>query len=353
MVRNEVEAMKLLSKIFLAFGLLALVPTLGHAQGVTRVCTESVNSVTGQNNCQDVSASNPFPVNASVSVGGFAPGGAYATPLSVSNSTGNVALPAGTEVVVYNVGANAVYVKLGTSNAVTATTSDDYIPSGGALALTVGSNTYLAAITGSSTSTLNISGGTGLPTGWGGGGSSGGGTVTQGTAASSGPWIFTPWIASAVNSATNGTYENLLQGNAVLSATNGLYTNLLQGNAVLSSSNPIFATLEGPLGAQTTAASVAVVSKPNNYAPLGYQQITAGTLASSTTLTVPATSTIAVIQVEAAGVRWRDDGTAPTATVGMLLAPGNTLTLSGAAELAAVAFILSSGSPILDVSYYK
>ena len=77
---------------------------------------------------------------------------------------------------------------------------------------------------------------------------SGGGssvTVTQGTAASSGPWIMTPWIAGAVNSATNGTYGNLLQGNAVLSATNGIYANLLQGNAVLSSSNPIFATVTG------------------------------------------------------------------------------------------------------------
>ena len=216
--------MKLLSKIFLAFGLLALVPNLAHAQGVTRICQETVNSVTGANNCVDVSAANPFNVNASVSVGGFAPGGSYISPLSVTNSSSNAALPTGTEVVVYNVGANAVYVKLGTSNAVTATTSDDYISAGGALALTVGSNTYIAAITAASTSTLNVSGGAGLPTGWGGGGGSGGGgTVTQGAAASSGPWIFTPWIAGAVNSATNGLYFDLLQGNAVLSATNPIF----------------------------------------------------------------------------------------------------------------------------------
>src|SRR5208282_1329285 len=152
---------------------------------------------------------------------------------------------------VYNVGANAVYVKLGTSNAVTATTSDDYISAGGALALTVGSNTYIAAITATSTSTLNVSGGAGLPTGWcGGGGGGGGGTVTQGTAAASGPWIFTPWIAGAVNSATNGLYDNLLQGNAVLSATNGLYSNLLQGNVALSLTNPLFAA--SPIGPTVT-----------------------------------------------------------------------------------------------------
>jgi len=64
-------------------------------------------------------------------------------------------------------------------------------------------------------------------------------TATQGTAAGSGPWIMTPWIAGAVNSATNGTYSNTLQGNAALSATNGLYSNLLQGNAALSTSNPV------------------------------------------------------------------------------------------------------------------
>ena len=56
-----------------------------------------------------------------------------------------------------------------------------------------------------------------------GGGGGGGGTVTQGPAASSGPWIFTPWIAGAVNSATNGIYSNLLQGNAALSLTNPLF----------------------------------------------------------------------------------------------------------------------------------
>jgi len=239
--------MKLLSKIFLALGLLALVPNLAHAQGVTRICQETVNSVTGANNCVDVSATNPFNVNASVSVGGFAPGGSYISPLSVTNSSSNVALPTGTEVVVYNVGANAVYVKLGTSNAVTATTSDDYISAGGALALTVGSNTYIAAITAASTSTLNVSGGAGLPTGWGGGGGSGGGgTVTQGPAASSGPWIFTPWIAGAVNSATNGIYTNLLQGNAALSLTNPLF---------VAPSTAAAWTLSGPFGTSTSLAN--------------------------------------------------------------------------------------------------
>ena len=79
--------------------------------------------------------------------------------------------------------------------------------------------------------------------GGGGGASGGGGTVNQGTAAGSGPWIVTPWIAGAVNSATNGLYANNLQGNAVLSATNGLYTNVLQGNAVLGATNGLYTNI--------------------------------------------------------------------------------------------------------------
>jgi hypothetical protein len=71
-------------------------------------------------------------------------------------------------------------------------------------------------------------------------------TVVQGAAASSGPWIFTPWIAGAVNSATNGTYVNLLQG-----------------NAVVASGNPIFATLEGVVPLPTGAATSALQTTGN------------------------------------------------------------------------------------------
>jgi len=136
------------------------------------------------------SSSNPGYVQGSLSasLSGFAPAGAYAT-LSVSTTSGNVALPAGSTIVVYNTGANAAFVKLGASGGA-ATTGNDMVAPGGALALTVGTNAYLAAITASGTTMLNISGGAGLPTGWG-GGSGGGGTVAQGTAAAaSGAWPF-------------------------------------------------------------------------------------------------------------------------------------------------------------------
>lgn len=223
--------MKLISKIFLALGLLALGAGGAYAQGVTRLCQESVSSVTGANNCVDVSATNPLNVT-----GGGGGGGAITAPL----------------------GTNAIAASV----AVTPATSSSW-------------------------------------------------TAAQATAAN-------------LNATVVGT-----------------------GTFVSQSS------ITGPLGAQNTTASVAVVSKPNALAPLGYQQITAGTLASATSLTVPSGATIAIAQVETANVRWRDDGTAPTATVGMILTPSTQIVFSGAVELAAAQFILQAGSPILDISYYK
>jgi hypothetical protein len=88
------------------------------------------------------------------------------------------------------------------------------------------------------------------------------------------------------------------------------------------------------------------------FVALGYQQIPAATLASATPLEVPAGANFAVIQAEAAAVRWRDDKTAPTATVGMILSnTGNNLEYSG--TLANLEFIAETGSPILNVSYYR
>lgn len=86
--------------------------------------------------------------------------------------------------------------------------------------------------------------------------------------------------------------------------------------------------------------------------PLGYQQISAATLASATKLTVPTGASSAVINVNPTGtaVRYRDDGTAPDATHGAVVGGLSTLTYNG--DLSAIQFILSTGSPILDVLYY-
>ena len=89
---------------------------------------------------------------------------------------------------------------------------------------------------------------------------------------------------------------------------------------------------------------------------IGYQQITS--LSSAQSLTVPLLDktglnqkpTFALITPEAQNVRWRDDGVAPTATVGMPLAVGVTLQYDG--DLSKIQFIEQAGSAKLNISYY-
>lgn len=90
---------------------------------------------------------------------------------------------------------------------------------------------------------------------------------------------------------------------------------------------------------------------------LGYQQITS--LSSSTGLTLPATDpnglnctpAFALIIAETQGVRWRDDGVAPTTTVGMPLAVGIPLQYDG--DLSKIRFIEQTAGAKLNISYYR
>ena len=89
--------------------------------------------------------------------------------------------------------------------------------------------------------------------------------------------------------------------------------------------------------------------------PLGYVQILNATLAASTgiVMPVPIPSYVpgyVIIQCQGGVVRWRDDGVAPTATVGMSLPSGAELDYPG--DISAIRFISSSGTPILDISLY-
>jgi hypothetical protein len=89
---------------------------------------------------------------------------------------------------------------------------------------------------------------------------------------------------------------------------------------------------------------------------LGYEQITS--LSASTALTVPTVDvngtacrpTVAIIIPQTQAVRWRDDGTAPTASIGMPLAAGVTLQYDG--DLTQIRFIQQTASAVLNVSYY-
>lgn len=89
---------------------------------------------------------------------------------------------------------------------------------------------------------------------------------------------------------------------------------------------------------------------------IGYQQITS--LSAAANLTVPTTDksgnkqqpTFALIIAESKDVRWRDDGTAPTASVGMPLAVGVPLQYDG--DLTNIKFIETAASAKINISYY-
>lgn len=95
----------------------------------------------------------------------------------------------------------------------------------------------------------------------------------------------------------------------------------------------------------TNAASSAATS----WTQLGFQQITA--LTSATNLTAPAGTNMALICAEGASVRWRDDGTPPTATIGMPVSAGQCFNYMG--TFATIQFIQVTATASLDVSYYR
>ena len=85
------------------------------------------------------------------------------------------------------------------------------------------------------------------------------------------------------------------------------------------------------------------------YVPMGYQAITP---TSSTALTVPARAQFALIRTEVQAVRWTDEGTTPTTTVGVLLAVADpAMWYSG--DLKALLFFEDVAGALVKISYYR
>jgi hypothetical protein len=89
--------------------------------------------------------------------------------------------------------------------------------------------------------------------------------------------------------------------------------------------------------------------------PLGYSQIadlsTAKGLGAGSLGAIPAGSAYAVVVAEAQDVRWRDDATDPTGTVGMLLTKGTPFTYDG--PLSKIKFIQTAATAKLNIAFYK
>lgn len=85
--------------------------------------------------------------------------------------------------------------------------------------------------------------------------------------------------------------------------------------------------------------------------PLGYQQMTS--LGSATALpSIPAKARYALVICASQTVNWRDDGSAPTTSVGMPLTT-NTPIIFAEQPLSAVEIIQTASSATCNVSYYQ
>ena len=107
--------------------------------------------------------------------------------------------------------------------------------------------------------------------------------------------------------------------------------------------------IASPVGYQGSA--LRVVDQPYTLTPRGCGQITS--LSAAVHLTPPTGAILAVISVEGQPVRWRDDGTAPTAAVGILTPVVTSAPMTYGGSLSAIQFIQTAASATIDVCYYQ
>lgn len=301
-------------RFLLAWVILALSVSAANAQTTSRPCYAADGN--GSQPCTYVSPTTPMPVTGtfSASIAGFPTTQTTGTPISVTTGGVSGTLPAGAVVVATNVGTtNGAYCKLGAS----ATTSDQYIaPSGGWFAFTVGAATQLTCITGTSTTTVNMVGGSGLPTGTGGGGGVANQSVNisqmGGTAINSGCVGALSGFSTAIPATVCGLF-----GVYVINTTT-------LGQQLASASSPVVAPVLTVAGAAVVKGGVPVVNGGSNYLAVAASQ-TATVLQTSTGATgdylshcviYPATTSPGVVTVF--------DSTNTAANSAILFAGGST-----------------------------
>ena len=92
--------------------------------------------------------------------------------------------------------------------------------------------------------------------------------------------------------------------------------------------------------------------------PMGFEQITVSTVSIGFTATLAyptggPQADMAQITIETNAARYRDDGIAPSATVGYPIAVGNAYMVCGTPAIKAARFIRQSSDGTLNVSYYR
>ena len=92
--------------------------------------------------------------------------------------------------------------------------------------------------------------------------------------------------------------------------------------------------------------------------PMGFEQITVSnvSIGFTSTLAYPTggiTADMAQITIETNAARYRDDGIAPTATVGFPIAVGGSYMVCGLQAIKQARFIRQAADGTLNVSYYR
>lgn len=122
--------------------------------------------------------------------------------------------------------------------------------------------------------------------------------------------------------------------------------------AIAASTFLIWECLVALIPASPASAQVAVPGQP--LVPLGYCQLTSIDAAAALTACsdgIPSGATCAIITAEAQAVRWRDDATNPSATVGMPVAVGAPFFYAG--MLSKFRVISQTSGAKLNVSFYR
>lgn len=141
-------------------------------------------------------------------------------------------------------------------------------------------------------------------------------------------------LSSCVRALFTGT------GSGTSLTTSAVTGIILSGDSVAGTGVPAGTTIVSQTSGTTGGAGVYVTS--------------AATTSSGASLTsggIPSGARSAYIEAETAGVRYRDDGGAPTAAIGMIIGSGTGIFYPG--TLSALRFILQTGSPLVNVAFYR
>jgi hypothetical protein len=261
------------------------------------------------------------------SVGGFpaGAGGVIGTPVTAVTTVtvgSTQSLPAGTEVVATNVGSNMAFCQLG---ATASANSQPIAPSGGWFGFTVGSATQITCVTTTSTTTVNLFGGTGLPTGTGGGGGGGGAFTWPGTAG----------VAAGGTSAGGNTmpYVNAYLAGTLPAFASTPTVNLgTLGGAATAANQEVTAAGTSASSAQAIQGVVGGVPQPTIYGP--------DTASVTGTITANDTGTTSCVAT-AAGQTICTGTPTPAAVVSTAVGPVACLGVSS---------FITSGTPVATLS---